>query len=140
MKRSDNSISSLTVHKSQFPHLYKLKQLMDKNNDLNSVGALDFNTGDVENKEIIDRVYSYIKGNWNSIEKELKEGSSENSTIRSLKNNIDTFFSEMKSGVKDNADEVVFDGDKYLCIEPDFFDKWFKREGNKWVFHNKEES
>ncbi len=46
-------------------------------------------------------------------------------------NTIEAYFEEMKSGITGKAEEVLFDGNKYLAIEKEFFEKNFEFEG-KW--------
>lgn len=46
-------------------------------------------------------------------------------------NTIEAYFEEMKPGISGNAEEVIFDGDKYLAIEKEFFEKNFEFDG-KW--------
>lgn len=43
--------------------------------------------------------------------------------IEKWKSGIEDYFGEMKEGVQSNADEVIFDGPKYLIVQQDFYRK-----------------
>ncbi len=38
----------------------------------------------------------------------------------------------MKRGAKQDSDEIMFSGDQYLYVKPDFFDEHFRRSGGEW--------
>jgi len=46
-------------------------------------------------------------------------------------NTIEAYFEEMKAGISGSAEEVIFDGNKYLAIEKEFFEETFEFDG-KW--------
>lgn len=42
------------------------------------------------------------------------------------------YFNDMKNGIKENSDEIMFDGDKYLLINEEWFERNFRFVNGSW--------
>lgn len=87
------------------------------------------------NEKISNRTFKkYLKMKWKNIKKELKR--SNNEDVKKIWSGICKYFEEMRRGIKNNHEEILFDGDRYLYVEPDLFKENFVWTGNKWEMNN----
>jgi len=71
----------------------------------------------------------WTKRNWKDVSGELEnEGLFGTKMLES----IEAYFETMKRGAEQDSDEIMFSGDQYLYLKPDFFDRHFWRSGSKW--------
>jgi len=71
----------------------------------------------------------WMKGNWKGIRQELENGGLFGTKMLE---SIEDYFEVMKRGARQNSSEIMFSGDQYLYVKPDFFDQYFTRLGGKW--------
>lgn len=52
-------------------------------------------------------------------------------------NKIHGYFEVMDQGVKDQSDEIIFDGESYVMADEDWFSKHFEWTGSEWRYEEK---
>ncbi len=92
---------------------------------------------------------TFVQKNWSEVEKDLKNlkkdgqlfDKVEKETGEEIREKISgkidrilnpKYFRKMKMGFHEDSAEVIFDGEKYLYVKPEFFKENFEWDGNKW--------
>ncbi len=75
------------------------------------------------------RFIEWMKRNWKDIRDELE---SKGFFGTKMLESIEDYFEAMKRGAEQDSNEIMFSGDQYLYVKPDFFDQYFTRLGGKW--------
>lgn len=71
----------------------------------------------------------WTKENWKDVSTELENGGIFGTKMLE---SIEDYFKAMKRGAREDSSEILFSGDQYLYVKPDFFDQYFTRLGGKW--------
>lgn len=97
--------------------------------------AIKFKVGNLN----FDSWKNYLNKNLNSVLKEVKKLSSSDlddsiaENVTYVFHNIERYFKQGKDQVGQNDDEVIFDGDTYLRVDPKIFESNFMWSGRRWV-------
>lgn len=118
-------------YKDKWPNLYKF---------LSSFYKFTKNEPDIKPTEFL----TLLKNKWEAIKSEkddLVKALSDSDNMKklmvskSLENSFDRiykYFDDLKSNFVENSNEILFDGDNYLLVEPIYFQTNFEWDGSSW--------
>ncbi len=92
---------------------------------------------------------AFIQKNWPKVEEELLNLKKDEQLLSKVEEKLDgvsknkfsekiddilrpKYFQKMNMGFHKDSGEVIFDGEEYLYVKPEFFKKNFEWSGNKW--------
>lgn len=97
----------------------------------------------IEDEKTVEEFRSFVEDKWKyviqdrqniyrdeSFPKELKEN------VRKMFESFHKYFDNMKKGVVGGSEEIIFDGDKYLAVDMDYFEKNVRWNGFRWTTKN----
>lgn len=105
----DAMIADFSGREPQYP---KFKEMLEK------IEGLEYR-----------KFIGWAKKNWKEVRGELKSGGLFGTKMLE---SIEDYFKAMGRGVRQDSSEIMFSGDQYLYVKPDFFDLYFTRLGGKW--------